>query len=138
MMDDEMRVLLVDDEEELVSTLAERLKIRGVAAKAVTSGAAALEVMAQESFDVVLLDVKMPGLSGIEVMKQIRVRSRTVQVILITGHMSAEEGAEGMNAGAYDYVMKPININDLLQKLRAAAQVARTVGDRPSVAEGKR
>jgi DNA-binding response OmpR family regulator len=129
---DDFKVLLVDDEEELVFTLAERLKIRGLDARAVTDGASALDAIARESFDVVLLDVKMPGLGGLEVMKRIRNHSPAVQVLLITGHMSAEEGAEGMSAGAYDYVMKPININDLLAKLRAAAALARAIHDRPS------
>jgi DNA-binding response OmpR family regulator len=130
----ELKVLLVDDEEELVFTLAERLKIRGLEVHAVTDGAAALDAVAHEHFDVVLLDVKMPGLGGLEVMKRIRRHDPVVQVLLITGHMSAEDGAEGMSAGAYDYVMKPININDLLAKLRAAAELARNIAARPSTA----
>jgi len=124
-MMDKLRVLLVDDEEELVFTLAERLKIRGVDAQAVTSGKAALEAIEQRSFDVVLLDVKMPGLGGLDVMRRIKSKDRKVQVILITGHGSAEDGAQGMQSGAFDYVMKPININDLLTRLQAAGQATR-------------
>ncbi len=124
-MMDKLCVLLVDDEEELVFTLAERLKIRGVDAQAVTSGKAALEAIEQRSFDVILLDVKMPGLGGLDVMKRIKARNRKVQVILITGHGSAEDGTQGMQSGAFDYVMKPININDLLTKLQAAGQATR-------------
>ncbi len=122
---DKLRVLLVDDEEELVFTLAERLKIRGVDAHAVTSGQAALEALEQRAFDVVLLDVKMPGLGGLDVMKRIRATNRRVQIILITGHGSADTGTEGMQAGAFDYVLKPINIGDLLLKLQAAGRLAR-------------
>lgn len=122
---DKLRVLLVDDEEELVFTLAERLKIRGVDTVAVTSGKAALDAIEAQEFDVVLLDVKMPGLGGLDVMKRIKAKDRRVQVILITGHGSAENGAEGNRSGAFDYVMKPININDLLAKLQAAGRVAR-------------
>ncbi|MCU0694077.1 MAG: response regulator, partial [Polyangiaceae bacterium] len=98
-----------------------------VDAQAVTNGTDALKALRNEEFDVVLLDVKMPGVGGLDVMKMIRAANRRVQVILITGHGSAEDGAEGMGAGAFDYVMKPININDLLQRLQAAGRVARNL-----------
>lgn len=120
-----LRVLLVDDEEELVETLAERLEIRGIDAEAVTCGEDALRLLLDYTFDVVLLDVKMPGLSGLEVLKLIRRQRPSTQVILITGHGSAEDGESGMHDGAFDYVVKPIDIDTLIAKMREAAKKSR-------------
>jgi DNA-binding response OmpR family regulator len=117
-----LRVLLVDDEEELVFTLAERLKIRGLETEAVTNGAAAIARLAERAFDVVLLDVKMPGMSGLEALKQIRAKSPQVKIILITGHGSSEDTDSGLQLGAFDYIMKPIDINILVKKMREAAE----------------
>ena len=122
---DALRVLLVDDEEELVSTLAERLKIRGFVAEAVTSGKQALQQVATAQFDVVLLDVKMPGLGGIDVLRLLKEHNQSLPVILITGHGSAEDGEAGMRQGAFAYVMKPVNIETLVEKLREAARARR-------------
>jgi len=120
-----LRVLLVDDETELVETLAERLELRGIAARAVTSGEDALRLLLDQDFDVVLLDVKMPGISGLDVLKLIRRQRPRTQVILITGHGSAEDGESGVRDGAFDYVMKPIDIDTLVGKMKAAARKAR-------------
>lgn len=122
---DNLRVLLVDDEEELVETLAERLEIRGIDAEAVTSGEDALRLLLDYTFDVVLLDVKMPGISGLEVLKLIRRQRPATQVILITGHGSAEDGESGLQQGAFDYVVKPIDIDTLIGKMREAAKKGR-------------
>jgi len=120
-----LRVLLVDDEEELVETLAERLEIRGIDAEAVTNGEDALRLLLDYTFDVVLLDVRMPGISGLEVLKLIRRQRPNTQVILITGHGSAEDGENGMHDGAFDYVVKPIDIDTLIGKMRDAAKKSR-------------
>jgi DNA-binding NtrC family response regulator len=120
-----LRVLLVDDEEELVETLAERLEIRGIDAEAVTNGEDALRLLLDYTFDVVLLDVRMPGISGLEVLKLIRRQRPSTQVILITGHGSAEDGENGMHDGAFDYVVKPIDIDTLIGKMREAAKKSR-------------
>lgn len=120
-----LRVLLVDDEEELVETLAERLEIRGIDAEAVTNGEDALRLLLDYTFDVVLLDVRMPGISGLEVLKLIRRQRPNTQVILITGHGSAEDGENGMHDGAFDYVVKPIDIDTLIGKMREAAKKSR-------------
>ena len=122
---DNLAVLLVDDEEELVETVAERLEIRGIDAEAVTSGEEALQRILEKAYDVVLLDIKMPGLSGIEVLKLIRRQRPKTQVILITGHCTAEDGESGMREGAFDYVVKPIDIDVLVAKLREAARKGR-------------
>jgi DNA-binding NtrC family response regulator len=120
------RVLIVDDEPELVSALEERLNLRGFRAAGVTTGAEALVHVAAADFDVVLLDVKMPGLGGMEVIKRIKTEHPGVQVILLTGHGSARDAEEGMQLGAFDYLMKPITITDLVRVLHAAANQSRS------------
>ena len=116
-----LRVLLVDDEEELVSTMAERLRLRDIEADAETDGYRALERVRAARYDVVVVDVKMPGLGGMALLGEIRKERRELPVILLTGHTSAQEGIEGMRIGAFDYLMKPVNIEDLIQRMRAAA-----------------
>lgn len=119
-----LRVLLVDDEVELVETLAERLELRGIDAEVVTSGEDALRLLLDYTFDVVLLDVKMPGIDGLEVLKLIRRQRPATQVILITGHGSTEDGENGLHEGAFDYVVKPIDIDTLIGRMRDAAAKA--------------
>jgi DNA-binding NtrC family response regulator len=118
---DAMRVLFVDDEEELVSAVVERLDLRGVEAVGVTSGAAALQRIEERDFEVVVLDVKMPGLGGLDVIKRIKQRHPAVQVVMLTGHGSSEDAEEGLRLGAFDYLQKPIDIEVLLEVLRKAA-----------------
>jgi len=115
-----LRILIVDDEEELVSALAERLYLRGFQAKGVTAGEEALAYLAEQPCDVVLLDVKMPGLSGLEVIKRIKEKTPSPQVILLTGHSSVQDAEKGMGLGAFDYLMKPIKIDELIDVLRSA------------------
>ena len=117
----QLRVLIVDDEEELVRALEERLRLRGLQARGVTSGAAAFEAAAREPFDVALIDVKMPGLGGLKVAEELRGRLPGLQVILLTGHGSEEDAAEGRRLGAFEYLMKPVSIEALLRTLGAAA-----------------
>lgn len=116
----ELKVLLVDDEEELVFTCAERLSLRGIAAQAATDGAQALDAMAKEKFDVVVIDLKMPGISGLAVLKTIKRDYPDTAVIMLTGHGSVVENREGLEAGAFDYLIKPVEINNLIEKLKAA------------------
>jgi CheY-like chemotaxis protein len=116
------RVLVVDDEEELTTTLVERLQIRGFAAAGVTSGAEALQLLARQPFDVVVLDVKMPGLGGIEVIKRIKQDHPRIEVILLTGHSSAQSAENGLGLGAHAYVLKPVKIDVLTDMIRQAAE----------------
>ena len=116
-----MRVLIVDDEEELVHALVERLDLRGIEAIGVTNGHDALERIYHESFDVMLLDMKMPGLGGLEVIKKVKEKCPKLEVLLLTGHGSTRDAEEGMRAGAFKYVMKPVNIEDLVALLREAS-----------------
>jgi DNA-binding NtrC family response regulator len=114
-------VLFVDDEEELVSAVVERLELRGVEAIGLTSGAEALLVMETQEFDVVVLDVKMPGLSGLDVMRWITQNRPAQKVVLLSGHGSVEDAEEGMRLGAFNYLMKPVDTDELLEILNRAA-----------------
>jgi two-component system OmpR family response regulator len=115
-----LRILIVDDEAELVTALKERLTLRGFQADGVTTGADALRFLENNPCDVVLLDVKMPGLGGLEVIERIKTRWITLEVILLTGHGSAQGVEEGMALGAFDYLMKPVKIDELVSVLEAA------------------
>ncbi len=121
----EYRVLLVDDEEEFVSALSERLELRGIEVDSSLNGEDALAIMVEKTFEVVILDVMMPGLGGLEVLKQIKSAYPNTQVILLTGHGATKEGIEGMRLGAFDYLIKPVDIEEMHEKMKEAA---RTVG----------
>lgn len=114
------KVLLVDDEEEFVTTLAERLRLRGIPVQTSTDGEEALRKMEADPPQVVVLDVLMPGLGGLEVLKRIKADFRKVKVILLTGQGSTWDGIQGMRMGVFDYLMKPLNINELIEKIREA------------------
>lgn len=117
-----IRLLLIDDEEDFRTTLAGRLKRRNIDVADVGSGQEAVELTREKPFDVVIVDVKMPGMDGIETLRQIKEIDPFIEVILLTGHASIEAGIEGMKLGAYDYVIKPCNVNELLIKVEDAYQ----------------
>jgi DNA-binding NtrC family response regulator len=121
MADKPVRVLVVDDEEELTSTLVERLRFRNFECDGVTSGVAALETMEKATYDVIVLDVKMPGLGGIEVIERIKHQHPGTEVILLTGHGSASAAESGLNRGAFEYVLKPVKIGALVDMIQRAA-----------------
>jgi DNA-binding NtrC family response regulator len=115
------QVLVVDDEVDFVTTVIKRLAKREIAASGAGSGEAALEMMRRQAFDVVLLDIRMPGgMDGIEALTAIKRLQPTAEVILLTGHASVETSIEGMKRGAFDYLLKPIRFEELLQKILAA------------------
>jgi DNA-binding NtrC family response regulator len=116
-----MRVLLVDDEVEFVSALAERLNLRGFEAQTATSGEEALWKIDASPPDLVLLDVLMPGMSGLEVLKRIKKDHPQVQVILLTGR-GTWEGIQGSREGAFDCLMKPLQIEELMQVMTDAVE----------------
>jgi DNA-binding NtrC family response regulator len=117
---DHLRLMFVDDEEELVSALVERLELRGIDATGVTSGDEALEHLRDEPFDVVIMDVKMPGIGGLDVLRTISRRHPEVKVILLTGHGSAEDSEIGRRLGAVAYLQKPVDLEDLLATVEQA------------------
>ncbi len=118
---EKMRVLLVDDEREFVSALAERLNLRGFDAETATSGEEALQKIAAAPPQVVLLDMLMPGMSGLEVLKRVKRDHPEVKVILLTGRGSWD-GIQGVREGAYDCLMKPVQIEELMQIMAGAVE----------------
>jgi DNA-binding NtrC family response regulator len=115
------RVLVVDDEVDFLETLVNRLRRRKLEAEGASSGEEALELMKGKHFDVVVLDIKMPGgLDGIETLREIRRIGPLTEVILLTGHASLETSIEGMKLGAFDYLLKPVKLEELMPKLAAA------------------
>ena len=114
------RVLLVDDEVEFVKTVTKRLVRHELSVEAVHSGDDALSHLAGKPTDVVVLDVKMPGMDGIEALRKIKARQPLVEVIMLTGHASVEAAIGGMELGAFDYLMKPVEFDELLYKIQDA------------------
>lgn len=117
---DELRVLIVDDEVEFLDTLAKRLSKRKLQVSCSTSGEDAIRILKDRPFDVVILDVKMPGMDGIEALREIKRMCPLVEVIMLTGHANVEVAIQGMELGAFDYLMKPIDIDELLYKVQDA------------------
>jgi DNA-binding NtrC family response regulator len=118
---DTFRVLVVDDEEDFLETLVKRLNKRNIETIGVPSGEQALDLMKQRLFDVVILDIKMPGgMDGIEALREMKKTQPLAEVLLLTGHASVETSIEGMKLGAFDYLLKPIKLEDLLEKLAQA------------------
>jgi DNA-binding NtrC family response regulator len=118
-----VKVLLVDDEKEFIQTLAERLEVRDFSVQTAFAGDEALLKIKEQDFDVVVLDVLMPGKNGIETLREIKNLKPLVNVIMLTGHATVETAIEGMKAGAYDYLMKPTDTNDLVGKITKAYNI---------------
>lgn len=116
------RLLLVDDEKDFALTLAERLNLRGITTRTAFDGEEALREIEADPPDVVLLDMLMPGISGLDALRRIASHYPRVKVILLTGQGSTRSGIEGMRLGAYDYLMKPIRIEELIEKIRNASR----------------
>lgn len=116
-----LRVLLVDDEEPFARVLTERLSARNLTVMTALSGQAALSLLERLEMDVVILDVCMPELGGIEVLRRIRERSPEIKVILLSGRDSIKDAIEGMHLGAFDYLPKPLPVDNLVKRIREAA-----------------
>ena len=119
---DSFKVLIVDDEIEFAEVLVKRLCRRNVAASGVPSGEIALAHLAENEVDVVVLDVRMPEMDGIATLRTIKSQHPLVEVVLLTGHASLTVARKGMGLGAFDYLLKPINIDELLHKLQDACE----------------
>ncbi|EKO39242.1 MAG: response regulator (CheY-like receiver, AAA-type ATPase and DNA-binding domain containing protein) [Solidesulfovibrio magneticus str. Maddingley MBC34] len=115
-----LRVLAVDDEADFIETLVKRFTYRQIPVTAAGNGPDALALLERESFDVVILDMRMPGMDGLAVLQEIKKRHPLVEVIILTGHASVESGMQGMSLGAYDYVLKPVDFGELLEKAKKA------------------
>jgi DNA-binding NtrC family response regulator len=116
------RVLIVDDEEEFVETLSERLTIRDYDVTTSLSGEDAIEKLKHYNFDVVILDVAMPGMNGIEALRNIKGIKPLIEVIMLTGHATVSSAVDGMKLGAFDYLLKPCETKELVAKINAAVE----------------
>jgi DNA-binding NtrC family response regulator len=114
------RVLLVDDEQEFLDLLGERMSARGMEVQKTTSAADALKITEDQSFDAIVLDLLMPEMDGIQVLQAIKAKHPELQVILLTGHGSIEKGVEAMRQGAMDFIEKPADLEVLTEKIRKA------------------
>lgn len=114
------KLLIIDDEVEFASTMCQRLKLRDFDATDVHSGGEGLAVLAEVNPEIVILDLKMPDMSGLDVLEGIKKHDPAIEVIMLTGHGSAGSGIEAMEKGAFDYLMKPVDLKELLEKINAA------------------
>ena len=119
----DVNILLVDDEKEFTATLAERMALRGLKVRCVYSGEEALKEIAAEKPDVVVMDVMMPGLKGLDILRHLKATNPEIQVILLTGQAGTRDGMEGMKLGAFDYLLKPLELDALLAKIAEAAAI---------------
>ena len=113
-------VLLVDDEVAFLEALAKRLRKRHIDVTLSSSAQEALRILCETPVDVVVLDLKMPGMDGIQAVREIKRATPLVEVIMLTGHASVEAAIEGMELGAFDYLTKPVDIDELVYKLQDA------------------
>ena len=114
------KVLLVDDEEDFLSTLAERLETRGLKVSTANSGELALAKIEKEGFDLIILDLAMPGMNGLETLKRIKAKQPEAEIIILSGQGSIKTSIEAMKLGAEDFMEKPVNISELLDKISDA------------------
>jgi DNA-binding NtrC family response regulator len=116
----EGKVLLVDDEEQFLDALSQRLEARGLKVDAVTSGEDALNQVEDRNFDAIIVDLAMPGIDGIETLKRIKEKRPDLEIIILTGHATVKSGIEAMKLGADDFLEKPVDLNELLEKIGEA------------------
>ena len=117
---EKIKILLVDDEKEFVETLSERIRMREHDSEVALDGEQALKKMEDDIPDVVVLDLKMPGIDGMEVLRRIRKAYPKVQVIMLTGHGSEKDEEEARKLGAFEYLEKPVEIDKLMKKIKKA------------------
>ena len=132
---EEMKMMLVDDEERFLTTTKKLLAKKGYEVLTATGGAEALEALRAHNIHVVILDVKMPGMDGIETLKSIKKLFPMVEVIMLTGHATAESAVQGLKSGATDYLMKPTDVNDLIEKAEEAFEKRQRLEEKIRVAQ---
>ena len=118
----DFRVLLVDDETDFLETLVKRLTKRNLDVAGVESGESALTALEATPADVVVLDIRLPGIDGVETLRRIKQTWPLIEVILLTGHANMEVAVQGMELGAFDYLIKPVDIDELLYKMQDAGK----------------
>lgn len=117
---DKIHVLIIDDEVEFAEALAERLELRGYSPKTADSGRGGLEALGVALPDVILLDLKMPDMSGFDVLVEVKKKHPAIEVIMLTGHGGASSGIDSMERGAFDFIMKPVDLGELIEKIKQA------------------
>lgn len=135
---EQMRLMLVDDEERFLSTTQKLLTKKGVEVFTASSGMAALEILQVKTIHVVILDVKMPGMDGIQTLMEIKKRFPLVEVIMLTGHATVESAVDGLKSGATDYLMKPTSLEDLIQKAEEAFEKRQRLEEKIRLAQSKK
>ena len=127
------KILLVDDEVDLTDTTKTLLENRGYDVTAVNSGDSAIKTLGQEKYDVMVLDLKMPGMDGISTLKEIKKLHFSTQILVLTGHGAINTALEAMELGAYDYLTKPCDIDELTEKLEDAIKKGESDNKKPSL-----
>lgn len=120
--DIQARVLLVDDEKEFIDTLSKRLEVRGLKVNCANSGTEALDKLGKQQFDVIVLDLAMPGMGGLETLEKIKQNDPDAEIIMLSGQGTLKSGVEAMRLGAEDFLEKPVDLNELLEKISEAAE----------------
>jgi len=133
-----MKMMLVDDETRFLSTTKKLLARKGYEVMTASSGQEALETLKARTVHVVVLDVKMPGMDGIETLKKMKALYPLVEVIMLTGHATVESAVDGLKAGATDYLMKPTDINDLIEKTLEAFEKRKRLEAKIRLAQTRR
>ncbi len=133
-----MKMMLVDDEERFLSTTKKLLARKGYDVLTAISGNEALEILKSRNIDVVILDVKMPGMDGMTTLKEIKRLFPLVEVIMLTGHATVDSAVEGLHSGATDYLMKPTDVNDLIKKAEEAFEKSQRLEEKIRVAQTRR
>ena len=116
----EAKVLLVDDEQDFLDTLSDRLELRGLKVSAVTSGEQAITQAKLQDYDAIVVDLSMPGIDGLETLKRIKADNPNAEIIMLTGHGSVQNGVEAMKLGAGDFLQKPVELSELMEKIGEA------------------
>lgn len=122
-MDDALRVLLVDDEEDYLRTAAKIFRRKGIDAEVCSVGRDVPALLEEKQCQVVVLDLKMPGMGGLEVLREIKARQPLVQVIILTGHASSDDAAVCLTSGAFDFLIKPVEMDHLMERIKTAYEL---------------
>ena len=116
------KILLVDDEEEFIKTLADRLEVRGMTVTGATRGVDAVNLVNEEKFDVIVLDLAMPGMDGLETLQRIKEKDPDAEIIMLSGHGTIKTSIEAIKLGAEDFMEKPVDLSELLEKIAEAKE----------------
>ncbi len=135
---EKMKMMLVDDEERYLTTTQKLLERKGVKVLTAPSGKEALEVLKLQTVHVVILDVKMPGMDGNQVLKEIKFLYPLVEVIMLTGHATVDSAIDGLKSGAFDYLMKPADIDEILEKAMEAFEKRQRLEEKIRIAQSKK